>query len=151
MDDHCAGCGAPADGGASCRDCFDALLAYENEHPPAFGAVHHLTVACYFLQHPAGYGAEILRTWHELLRASLVAGERPHELQRRMGRRFAGSAKVRDPHASPPAHWPREWSVRVADVLRPGQQPAIEDYVTRANAWAAATLATLDASALGAH
>jgi hypothetical protein len=146
MDAMCTECGATTHDGESCRDCFDALLAYENERPAAFGAVHHLTVACYFLQHPSGYGPNILLAWHELLDRSIKLGEPATVLQQRMGRRFSGSAKVRDANAAVPAGWPCRWTVNVHDVLRPDERLPIDDYITRARTWATATLATLDAA-----
>src|SRR5213080_3358756 len=113
MNAVCPECGAAIDDAAksTCRDCFDALLAYENERPDAFGPVHHLTVACYFLQHPSGYGQEILRSWHELLDGAMSGAATVHHLQKRMGQRFAGSTKVRDSAAVRPANWPRHWPV----------------------------------------
>jgi hypothetical protein len=51
----CADCGAPAAEGETCRGMFDQLLAHEYALPEAFGAVHHLPVAVYSLQHPRGY------------------------------------------------------------------------------------------------
>ena len=47
----CPRCGAYLSSGESCRDRFDLCLALEYENPTTYGTVHHLTVACYMLQH----------------------------------------------------------------------------------------------------
>jgi hypothetical protein len=51
MSNRCPRCGAELLPGELCRDRFDLCLAKEFEHPGTYGAVHHLTVACYMLQH----------------------------------------------------------------------------------------------------
>ena len=51
MSAHCLACGAIWTADETCRGRFEACLALEYEHPRAFGAVHHLTVLCYMLQH----------------------------------------------------------------------------------------------------
>lgn len=140
----CDACGAESAHDESCRDCFEALLAYENERPAAFGAVHLLTVSCYFLQHPAGFPLRILLVWHELLHGLLVLHQPSAVVQRRIGRRYAGAVRVHDPAAPVPAHWPRRWTLTVHDVLRPGENPAVDEYISRARAWATATLELLD-------
>lgn len=146
----CAECGAPQPAGGGCRDCFEALLAFEAERPAVFAAVHHITVATYFLQHPAGYGGEVLTAWRRLIAAALAGAATTRELQRRVGRQFAGERRVRDGGTEIPAGWPRSWPVTVADVLTPlASLPSDDEYVARARAWAASAAETLDA-ALGA-
>lgn len=143
----CESCGGTSVAGETCRDCFDALLAFENERPQAFGAVHHLTVPSYFLQHPAGYSMEILGEWRVMLAEILDGRSTARELQARAGRRFAGARRVRDAHAQPPAWWPRAWPMSVHDVLRPDEQlPTVGEYVARARSWASATRTALDAA-----
>lgn len=139
----CPECGAAWTATRTCRDCFDALLAYENEHPPAFGAVHHLTVASYFLQHPTGYASATLEIWRELIADAMAGRATPRELLRRAGRRFAGATRVRDPGAGVPAGWPRTWPITVDGVLRPDERPPTDEYIARARRWATATLDTL--------
>lgn len=144
---RCPACGAPQPAGATCSECFDALLAYEAERPAAFGAVHHLTVATYFLQHPRGYGAEVLGAWRALVADALDGRVRIDELRHRLGRQFDGAKKVRAPGSEAPNGWPGAWPLHVIDVLDPREpHPAVEDYVARARAWAAATRATIDAT-----
>lgn len=53
MSPPCPLCGAELPAGEPCRERFDLCLAKEFENPTTYGAVHHLTVACYMLQHNA--------------------------------------------------------------------------------------------------
>jgi hypothetical protein len=142
---RCPDCGAEQRAGESCEECFHALLAFEAERPEAFGAVHHLTVACYYVQHPRGYSSATLRAWRELIADALDDTASVAQLRARNERRFGGAARVREPNASPPEAWPREWNCHVADVIRPGESLAVGDYVRRARAWAESVRATLDA------
>jgi hypothetical protein len=48
---NCSKCGASFAPHEQCRDLFDLCLAKEFQDPEAFGAVHHLTVLCYMMQH----------------------------------------------------------------------------------------------------
>jgi hypothetical protein len=127
----------------TCEACFHALLAFENEHPAAFGAVHHLTVACYFLQHPRGYRPQVLDMWRNLIADSLNGRVTPRELQRRARRQFEGATRVRDPRAVLPVGWPTWWPVAVRNVLRPEETIGVDVYVARAGAWAEQTRDTL--------
>jgi hypothetical protein len=150
MTEPCPSCGAAQAAGASCRDCFDALLAFENEHPPAFGAVHHLTVPCYFLQHPEGYALRTLELWRDTLADCLDGRATPRELQARFGREFAGATRARDANAVRPPWWPVAWPMTVCRVLSPWEPPpSVEGYVERARTWAVATRAALNAAARG--
>jgi hypothetical protein len=49
----CSLCGAAVPLHSQCRDRFDLCMALEFKNFAAFGAVHHLTVPCYMLQHNA--------------------------------------------------------------------------------------------------
>jgi len=109
--------------------------------------VHHLTVTTYYLQHPTGYGLEILASWRSIAADALNGRATHRDLQQRMGRQFAGARRVRDARARVPPDWPTRWPMTVADVLSPlAPLPSPELYVERASAWAAATAAALDAA-----
>lgn len=143
----CPDCGAPQPAGESCEDCFHALLAFEAERPAAFGAVHHLTVSCFYLQHPRGYAPATLRAWRQLVADALDGRTNVGRIRARNASEFGGGSKVREAGAAPPLDWPREWPLHVRDVFVPGHAPTIDDYVRSARAWASAVRATLDASA----
>jgi len=140
----CEECGAPQLAGASCLDCFHGLLAFENEHPAAFGAVHHLTVASYYLQHPRGYKPEVLEMWRSAIADSLSGRSTPRDLLRRASAKFEGATRVRNPMAVSPAGWPRTWPVASLNVYDPRVEPPDEgSYIEIARAWAASVIAHL--------
>jgi hypothetical protein len=140
----CSQCGAISSSESACLRCFQDLLAFENERPNVFAAVHHLTVATYSLQHPAGYARAALDAWRSLLADSLK-GTPLAMLRDRLGKQFAGSKRVREPGATAPEGWPTEWPMRVQDVFDPAQPaPTESEYIARATAWAKATVQTLD-------
>lgn len=144
MTQSCRQCGAVYDDGADCESSFHALLAYENERPAAFGAVHHLTVATYYLQHPAGYTHEALAHWREIVSLALDGRASIRELRELSGRRFEGSKRVREAGASAPGWWPAKWPLAIQSVFTPGIDVDVDSYVDRAREWAQATLRTLD-------
>jgi hypothetical protein len=137
-------CGAVQSRGADCRACFHALLAFENERPIVFGAVHHLTVASYYLQDPSGDTDAALHMWRDVLADSLDGIATPHELLKCAGRQFNGANRVRDAGAVVPAWWSRGWPITVQGVLLPDEIVSPEEYVRRARAWAAAIRSVLD-------
>ena len=51
MTNPCPLCRAEYPSGETCQERFDCCLALEFENPGTYGAVHHLTVTCYMLQH----------------------------------------------------------------------------------------------------
>src|SRR5438046_3095322 len=99
---RCPECGAQQLPGKECVTCFHALLAFENERPHAFGAVHHLTVAAYYLQHPGGYAFDVLRAWRDVIADTLDGRSTTRDVLRRTSRQFAGAKRVRAPGAVTP-------------------------------------------------
>ena len=147
----CPDCGAPIADNASCRSLFDELLAHEYVFPTAFGAVHHLTVATYYLQHPRGFSRAAIRGWHAIIAESLDGTATPAEFLRRARARSDTKVKIREADAEPPDGWPRAWLMTVADVVVPrGEEPNAEGHIRRVTEWAKAIRATLDALALPA-
>jgi hypothetical protein len=51
MTTQCPLCHAEYPSGETCQERFETCLALEFENPGTYGAVHHLTVACFMLQH----------------------------------------------------------------------------------------------------
>jgi len=82
MNHHCPECSASWEPGATCQDHFHACLALEYEHPESFGAVHHLLVICYMLQHNA-YSAHAWLDARQML-AGFVGGTlSPYQIRRK--------------------------------------------------------------------
>lgn len=138
MTSRCDQCGAGYEVGFDCESCFHALLAFENENPPAFGAVHHLTVIAYYLQHPRGYPEATLNLWREFLDDALAGRATPSQLQQRARAKFEGAKRVRDELAEVPIGWPTKWPMAVQQVIRPEESIGVDEYVGRARTWAEA-------------
>ena len=123
---------------------FEEVLAHEYAFPSAFGAVHHLTVASYSLQHPRGYSRDAIRMWRVIVADSLDGLSSPEEFLVRARAQFSGGIRVREPGAEPPEDWPRTWPMTVADVIAPaGETPDVDGHIERVRRWAAAIRATL--------
>ena len=138
---ECPDCGAQFPDGETCRSLFDRLLAHEYDFPDAFGAVHHLTVAAYMLQHPRGYSREAIDTWRTIIAESLD-GVATHAMFLERGRRqFDGARRVREPGAEPPDGWPRRWSMTAADVAG---SPDAAAHIDRVRRWATSIRETLE-------
>lgn len=144
--ERCPDCGADQLPESTCQDCFNSLLAFELEHPEAFGAVHHLTVSCFYLQHPRGYAHATLRAWRDLVAASLDGTMSTQELRDLHGKLFGGATRMREPGAKPPAGWPRAWPVTIHEVITPDAVLTSDQYVRRSLEWAAGVRAALDAA-----
>ncbi len=83
----CLQCGAEVPLGRQCRDRFDLCLAYEYENPITFGAVHHLTVACYMLQHNA-YSRKVWLEAREMVAQFMQQGITPADMRKQNHQRF---------------------------------------------------------------
>jgi hypothetical protein len=126
----CPHCGAPPTDDGPCQARFDRLLSLEFTDP-GYGAVHHLTVPAFMLQHDRYSHAGWLAA-RELLRRFVEDGVRPQEM-RREHPRHEGST-VRGPSF---ADFGRiTWSRTIADV---GAADAAA-YRSDVEAWAASVL-----------
>jgi len=85
---NCPECGAP---GQRCSTCFDEFLVLEFSDP-AYGAVHHLTVAAYMLQHSSRLTREGWLYERDLLKEFLVE-KKPPTLIRRQNKDKVDSGK----------------------------------------------------------
>ena len=85
---NCPECGAPD---SLCQRRFDELLALEFSNM-AYGAVHHLTVATFMLQHSSKLSREGWLYERELLREFLVDNKSP-ELIRRQNKDLVDSGR----------------------------------------------------------
>lgn len=129
---------------------FDALLAHEYGFPASFGAVHHLTVAAYYLQHPRGFSRGAIDGWRAMVAESLDASTTPAEFLRRARAQSRERLRVREPGAEPPWGWPRSWPMTVADVvISPGETPDADGHNGRVRQWAASIRETLERTTLG--
>lgn len=75
---NCPECGAPEN---LCQNRFDEFLVLEFSDP-GYGAVHHLTVATYMLQHSSRMSREGWLYERELLREFLVKNKPPSYIRK---------------------------------------------------------------------
>lgn len=144
----CPECGAVWHDNTTCQDDFHQVLFWENENP-ANGAVHHLMVASYHIQHPSLYSPEALDYAKQLLEAFLVAGRSPDEVRKRSRTQVNSGQRIWKVKGTPDRHGvhpqPVAWTMTVADVVAGG----IENYCANVERWAWSiheTLKTADKS-----
>ena len=137
---ECPDCGAHLEDDETCRSLFERLLAHEYAFPEAFGAVHHLTVAAYSLQHPRGYSGDAIRMWRVIIAESLDGLSTPANFLERARAHFSGGVRVREPGAEPPEGWPTRWPMTAADVVG---APDAAAHIERVRQWAASIRAVV--------
>lgn len=77
----CSECGAKLTSGRSCQDYFDALLAKEFSNTE-YGAVHHLSVPAYMLQHPSRLSKQGWLEMRHLLFSFIQQGKSPNKVRK---------------------------------------------------------------------
>jgi hypothetical protein len=141
----CPECGGALAPGAACAEYFHQMLFWENERAEN-GAVHHLAVLCYYLQHPSRYSPDGLVYAQELLVEFVEQGARPQQVRRQRRDQLASgkrSWKVTSRCGSVAAYpHPPHWTLTAADVVAAG----IEQYRDSVHAWAAALLRAIRAA-----
>ena len=132
----CPLCGAKYVAGGQCSERFEKCLAKDYEDP-AYGAVHHLIVLCYMMQH-AGYSKAGWFEARDLLRKFVVENASPVEVRQRNAKRFAN--EQRDWYVRDENDWGQlaeiEWELTIADV---SLNTAVE-YCASAMRWAKSVL-----------
>ncbi len=130
---RCLQCGALLDSVDSCAAFFDQCLALEFTDS-RYGAVHHLTVPAYYLQHPSRLSRDGWRLMRETLRAFVVEGKTPAQMRSAAA---IAAKPLRLTKGIPMAFKkPIHWRKTVADV----RLDAPAHYCTDVQAWAAAVL-----------
>lgn len=135
-DTQCVECGAVWHDGVTCLDHFHQMVAWEFEDPGGAGAVHHLTVLCYNLQHPSVYSPEALINAKAILARFVVDGASPQEIRTQHKQAVDSGKRTYTITGTPEAHGayahPVNWTTTVADVAVGGTQ----GYCERVEAWA---------------
>jgi hypothetical protein len=141
----CPECGSAWSNEITCRAHFEQMLAWEFEYPEV-NTVHHLTVACYHIQHPSLYSPEGLRGAIQLLSGFLDGGISPQEVRRRDSQKLDSGVRKYKIKGTPASHGvypsPILWTVTAADVIAGG--PALYDQNVKK--WARSVLDALKAS-----
>ena len=130
----------PECGATGCRDRFGELLALEFEDPTVFGAVHHITVICFNIQHPGEFTEESMTWMKSSLRAIIVDGLSPTELRKQVRKRTKGGVRVKRHTELSEEPVKVHWSMTVSDVRT--NDPVI--YVKDVMAWAKSILNDLE-------
>jgi hypothetical protein len=145
LSNNCPDCGAIPPQGQTCQDCFHQMLYWEDESH-ANAAVHHLTVLCYYIQHPALYSPEGLREAHKLLASFVERGSNPQQVRNQNRARLNSDGRAWKIKGTVTAHGaykhPITWPVTAADVVAAGA----ENYCASVTTWAQSVLETLRAS-----
>lgn len=139
----CPECGARVPAEGRCRDRFDLCIALEFENPDAFGAVHHLSVLSYMLQHNV-YSRAVWFEARDMLAGFLRDGVTPEEMRRRNRTRFDSAQRAwRVTRGSRFAEFDSiVWSRTIADIRL--EDPAV--YCADVKAWAASILEDTEGS-----
>ena len=129
---NCPECGAPEN---ACETRFHECLVKEFENA-AYGAVHHLTVATYMLQHSSQLTREGWLHERELLREFLVENKLPAFI-RKQNKDFVDSGKrkfkIKSKDVKPVIN-KTKWMKTILDVCRENAEFYCEDVT----AWAKA-------------
>ena len=130
----CPDCGAPE---MTCETRFHEFLVKEFEDP-SYGAVHHLTVATYMLQHSSKLTREGWLHERELLREFVVANKPPAFI-RKQNKDLVDSGKRKfkiKSRDSLPVINKTTWTKTILDV----RMENAEDYCEDVTAWARSVL-----------
>jgi hypothetical protein len=142
---QCPQCGAKYTTDEQCADRFQACLALEYENPSAYGAVHHLTVISYMMQHD-GYSLSAWLGAREMLSQFIRDGVSPAATRKKIGMEAnSGRRKwsmVKGPKLSHIARL--DWKRTIAEIRL--QDP--ETYVADVRQWAASVLEDSEALSL---
>lgn len=143
---RCPECGAVWRDGLTCRDHFDQMLAWEFEDPEGAGALHHLTVLSYNLQHPSVYSPEGLEMAKQLM-GQFISDEVSPKQVRRQNRQTLDSGKrsfkiAGTPEAQGVYTAPVRWTTTAGDVTAGG----VDGLCARVQAWAHTVYAALKRS-----
>ncbi|MBZ0308548.1 MAG: DUF5946 family protein [Anaerolineae bacterium] len=136
----CPECGAER----TCQEDFHQMLFWEAEQP-ALGAVHHLMVLCYHLQHPSLYSTDGLEAAKKLLVEFLENGLSPEQVRKQYASQVDSGQRTWKIKATLQAHGAydtrMEWTMTAGEVVTGGA----EHYVENVRAWARSVLDVLKA------
>ena len=141
----CPECGAEWHDGQTCQDAFYQMLAWEFEYP-GNGAVHHLMVLCYHLQHPHLYSPEGLHLATQLLADFLEHRLTPEQV-RSERREYVNSNKRTWKIKGTPSSYgvykhPVFWTLTGMNVIANGP----DNYCESVRTWAQSVYESLKAS-----
>lgn len=132
----CPECGATLTNEQTCEGYFHQMLFWEAEYPVYGAEVHHLTVLCYYLQHPSLYSPAGLKAAQQLLVKFVEQGASPAEVRRRNRARVDSSRRAWKITGTADSQGSYEhaisWKMTAADVVAGGS----EHYCDKVRTWA---------------
>jgi uncharacterized protein DUF5946 len=134
----CSKCGAPLERGKECIEYFNQMLAWDFADFKVAGRIHHLTVLCYYLQHPKKYSREGLKESLKMLQDIVESKLSVEELYKKQSNVF--SSEKRDWHVEGTEENHGEysrnikWSMTAADIIKSG----VTTYPKRVEEWSKA-------------
>jgi hypothetical protein len=134
---NCLECGAPDN---SCESRFHECLALEFQNP-GYGAVHHLTVTAYSLQHSSQLTREGWLHQRELLRQFIVENKPPEFIRQQNKDLDSGKRnfKIKSKDGKPVID-KTTWAKTILDVRMENAKEYREDV----NAWAKSVLEDIE-------
>lgn len=131
----CPECGISLHNGKTCQDYFHQMLAWEYERP-GYGALHHLIVLCYHLQHPNLYSPDGLRGAITLIEDFLERGVSPVDARRQQRASVTSNNRTWKIKGTPNSHGeyerPIQWTMTAQDVIENG----LDNYLESVRMWA---------------
>ncbi|MCB9452972.1 MAG: hypothetical protein H6672_16170 [Anaerolineaceae bacterium] len=135
MDSRCPECGGMWHNGMTCQDHFHQMLAWEFENPGGAGAVHHLSVLCYNLQHPSVYSPQALHGAKAILARYVVDGATPQQIRAQHKQSVDSGHRAYTIRGTPESQggyaYPVNWTITIGDVTSGG----LAGYCERVEVW----------------
>lgn len=132
----CQECGTQLHNVNKCSEYFDQMIAWDFSDFTSVGKFHHLTVLCYYLQHPTHYSQEGLNEAVRILQAVVENKLSDKDLYKMESERFSSHKRSWSITGSKGTYgnYSREinWSMTVFNVVKDG----ITKYPERIQRWA---------------
>lgn len=142
----CSECGAPLIKEGKCEAYLEKMIAWDFADFTGVGKVHHLTVLCYYLQHPSHYSFQGLEKAKMFLKGIIENSISLQQLYRIESDSFSSTKRTWKVTGTLKNHgfYPSKinWSMTAYDVVKSG----IEEYPQHVHEWAQSIYHNLIAS-----
>jgi len=142
----CEECGAILPEGKLCGEYLEEMIKWDFEDFLGVGQIHHLTVLCYYLQHPSLYSREGLADGKDFLREFVVKDVSFSEHDARNRERLSSSVRDWKIKGTPENHGAYAakpaWEMTAKDIVEAG----LGDYVGNVKKWSRSVYASLEKS-----
>jgi hypothetical protein len=121
---QCPECKAPLISVKSCQDYFNQMLAWDFEDFKGAGRLHHLTVLCYYLQHPSHYSPEGLKEAVTILKKAIENTLSDKKLYQEESEVFSSSKRTWNVTGTSKNYGKYssviKWTITVSEVVKDG-------------------------------